>query len=150
MVARFLTGSPSLERLRDDMDRLFDRVFEDLPRAQAGWSPRSTFPSINVWEDDRNVFAEAELPGLSMEEIDVTVVGNELTVAGKRKDCAEEGVTYHRRERGCGPFNRVVHLPVDIEPEKVEARLRNGVLLITLPKAAAALPRKVEVRVAGD
>lgn len=146
MVARLFNGPHALGRLRDDMDRVFERMFEDLPRMQGGWVSPATFPAVNLWEDEKNLYAEAELPGLAMSDIDVSIVGNELTLKGQRKDGAGEGAAYHRRERGVGAFSRVFHLPVDIETGKVEANLRNGVLLIMLPKAAAARPRKVEVR----
>lgn len=146
MVARLFLGSDPLSRLRDDMDRLFDRALADIPTGLAGLVSPATFPAVNVWEDGNNVYAEAELPGVSMKDVEVSVVGNELTLKGERKGGASEGITYHRRERGAGAFSRVFHLPVDIEADRVEATMRDGVLLVTMPKAAAAKPRKVEVR----
>jgi HSP20 family protein len=128
------------------MDRLFERMFEDMPRYQREWSPASSFPAVNVWEDEKNLYAEAEIPGIRMEDLDVSVIENELILKGERKVTADEKATFHRRERGVGTFSRVFRLPVDIDADRVEATLRDGVLQITLPKAEAAKPRKVEVK----
>jgi HSP20 family protein len=78
------------------------------------------------------------------------VVGNELVIQGRRMDLDEEGVSYHRRERGVGEFKRVLRLPVEVDADKVEATLHDGVLLVKLPKAAAAKPRKIQVAASGQ
>ncbi len=133
--------------LRREMTRLFDDfcgqagVFDPF-----GLSDRGAFPSLNVWEEDDKLVVEAEVPGLKMDDLEILVSGNELTVRGQREAADQEGVCYHRRERGVGAFSRAVRLPVDIEAGKVEAQLSNGVLTIVLPKAEAARPRKVEVK----
>jgi HSP20 family protein len=138
-------GHP-VQQFRDEMGRLFDEFFTEVP----SWVPWDLggrgFPAVNVWEDEQNLYAEAELPGLTMSDVEVFAKGNELTIKGERKPVQEEGTAYHRRERGVGPFNRVLRLPVDIDADKVEAKLHDGVLTITLPKAEAARPRKIEVR----
>ena len=131
-------------RFRGDMDRLFDNFLEDFPAARP--FGRRTFPAINVWEEGDKLYAEAEVPGLSMDDLEVFVQGDELSVKGERKEVEAEGVTYHRRERGVGKFSRVLHLPVEIDADKVAATLRHGVLTITLPKAQAVLPGKIEVK----
>jgi HSP20 family protein len=107
---------------------------------------RRTFPALNLWEDEQNFYAEAELPGFKTGDVDVSVAGNTLTLQGERKAAEQEGLTYHRRERAFGTFSRVVELPFPVEAEKVKAALKDGVLTITLPKAEAAKPRKIEVR----
>lgn len=104
-----------------------------------------SFPALNIWEDASHLYAEAEVPGLSMENIEVLVEGNELTLKGRRGACNDENCTYHRRERGAGEFSRTVQLPVQIDADKVEAKLAEGVLTITLPKAEAAKARKIKV-----
>jgi HSP20 family protein len=90
--------------------------------------------------------AEAELPGVSMEDIEVMVVGNELTIRGQRRPRPADNVNFHRRERGTGEFSRTVTLPFDIDQNKVEAILKNGILTVVLPKAETAKPRKIKVR----
>jgi len=147
MLIRRQGEAHPLHRLRGDMDRLFN----DLYREVAGWTPFSwagtrTFPALNAWEDDQNLYVEAEIPGMKMDNIEVVVVNNELTIKGERPDAAREDISYHRRERGVGTFGRLVRLPIAIDADKVEAALTDGVLTITLPKAAAAKPRKIQVK----
>jgi len=128
-----------------------ERLFDAFTNEAAQWSPfgfglARTFPALNLWEDTDALYAEAEVPGLSMDDLEVSVMGNELSIRGERKDQPAEGVSYHRRERGVGGFSRVVRLPGDIDAGKVQANLRDGVLTITLPKAEATKPRKIQVR----
>lgn len=134
-----------LSRLREELDRAFGNVLDEVsdfvPFGRSGG-----FPAVNLWEDDRNLYAEAELPGMSLENVEVLVMGNELTLKGERRDNPPEGAAYHRRERGAGTFTRVVRLPIDVNAEGVEATLRDGVLTVTLPKTEKARPRKIQVK----
>lgn len=146
IVRRLNTMRPTI-RFQEEMDDLFGNFFG--PGRVAPWTSfgRSTFPVFNVWEDDENLYAEAELPGIALEDIDVQLHGHELTIKGQRKDAKEEeGVTFHRRERQCGEFCRVLQLPVEVDRDKVQASMRNGILSVTLPKGQAARPRKIEVK----
>ena len=139
-------GSFQLGRLRgEDMDRLFSDLFQPAPAAEAGSLWDQEEPPLNAWEDEGRFHVEVELPGFKLEDLEIFVVKNELTLRGERKDATENGRTFHRRERGTGPFARVVRLPAEVEAEKVEATLRDGVLTISLPKAAQAKPRKIQV-----
>ncbi len=145
MMALRINPTLPLRRIRTDIDRAFAGFFEDFdPRPAFGFHGRASFPALNMWEDEENLYAEAEVPGLKMEDIDVSVLGNELSIKGERKDASEEDMTYHRRERGVGAFSRVIHLPIDVDAESVQATLRDGVLKVTLPKAQSVLPRKIE------
>jgi HSP20 family protein len=152
MANRWLVsrGYP-VSRLRKEVDRAFGEVFGDFfgerpwLGGRLGLRERS-FPAVNVWEDEEKLQAEAEVPGLKMDAVEILVKGNELTIKGEREDVEQEGMTYHRRERGTGSFCGVVRLPVDVDADNVEARLENGVLTIILPKASSARPRKIEVR----
>ena len=146
MVCR-VNGAQPVMRLKDEMDRLLNNLVEGtLVSGPVPFLRRASFPAVNVWEDERNVFAEAELPGLRMEELEVLVSGQELTIKGRRTDELREGATYHRRERGIGEFSRSITLPIAVDAEKVQATLRDGVLLVTLPKAEAVLLRKIKVQ----
>lgn len=128
------------ELVRREMGELFDSVF-------SGHDGRGrAFPALNIWEEGDRLLTEAELPGMGMDDIELFVVGNELTIKGQRQPMAEEAANFHRRERVVGEFSRTVTLPVEIDADKVEASLKNGVLTITLPKAEAARPRKISVR----
>ncbi len=102
-------------------------------------------PAINVWEQDDALKVEMELPGVKGEQLDISVAGGELSVKVNAPDDAQEGVTYHRRERPVGSFSRIVRLPIEVNADRVEADLRDGVLTITLPKAESAKPRKINV-----
>ncbi len=134
----------ALSELQREMNRLFDGYG---PRLDGGvWTRTPAFPALNVWEDGDSLFAEAEIPGVSQSDLEVYAVGNELTIKGSRKPREGEDVTYHRRERGFGEFTRVITLPIDIDAEKVQASLKDGVLTVTLPKAEQAKPRKITVK----
>jgi HSP20 family protein len=126
----------------------FDRQLPNLWDSLSYVTPRVAghpFPALNVWEEGDNYFAEAEVPGLKNENLEISVVGNELTIQGSRGDESQDGGSYHRRERGVGEFTRVLQLPVDISTDGVTANLQGGVLTIKLPKSEAAKPRKIQV-----
>jgi HSP20 family protein len=126
------------------MDRLFGRWGIDLPEWQA---LSVSYPPMNLWEDDDFVYAEAELPGMKLPDLEITVAGdNQLTLKGKREPTAQEKVEWHRQERGFGSFERVLSLPTSVDPAKVEARLENGVLTIKMAKSTAAKPKKIIVK----
>ena len=140
MVLRSRRTLNPIQQLREEMDRLLTGSVGERVFAAGGRS----FPTINVWEENDTLYAEAEVPGLKSEHFEIDVVGNELTIKGQRP-AAEEGTKFHRRERGVGAFSRTVRLPVDINPDAVQATLRDGVLLITLPKSEAVKPRKIQI-----
>ena len=148
MFETFGGGPWTLGRLRDEMDRLFANVYEgNWPSALSGLATPGSFPAMNLWEREDALCAELEVPGLTLDDLDVLVVGNELTVKGSRKNGEpSEDSLYHRRERVTGSFSRSIRLPVDIDAGKVEAALKDGVLTVILPKAEAAKPRKVLVK----
>lgn len=141
MLVRRLNGNP-LDRLRHEMDHLFDSFLHQVPMERGS----RTFPALNIWDDESNCYVEAELPGFLMDDLELLVSGNELTVKGQRKDNVDEKAVFHRKERPVGRFSRVVQLPVDIDSDNVTAELARGILLITLPKAAEVRPKKIEVK----
>ncbi len=127
-----------------EMNRLFDARYQGV---NVGLRPRNlSFPKVNIWEDEDRFLVEAEIPGLTMNDIEVEVIGNELTIKGQQEADDEHERTCHRRERGTGAFNRLITLPVDVNPDKVGAVLKNGVLTITLPKHPETRPKRIEVR----
>lgn len=132
-----------------DLRREVDRLFEDFTRPFNGDMFRTggAFPALNVWEDADNVFAEAEMPGVKLENVEVGVVGNELSIKGTRGGQSEQkGRTFHRQERWTGEFSRFLTLPTAVNADRVEAVMKEGVLTITLPKAETAKPRRIEVK----
>jgi HSP20 family protein len=128
-----------------DLRRGVERLFESIPAYDVVTGARP-FPSLNVWEDGETLVAEAEVPGLTMKDIDVTVVGDELTIKGQRTPQDGAKPVYHRQERGTGAFSRTMTLPYEINADAVEATLRDGILTIRLPKSETARARKIAVK----
>jgi HSP20 family protein len=147
MVYRRTNGPWPVAQLRDEMDRLVSDFFgASRARAPQRWSAGAQgFPALNVWEEGDALYAEAEVPGMKSDQIDISVVERDLTIRGRRGEEPREGAAYHRQERGTGEFNRVLRLPVEVDAAKVEATLTDGVLLIKLPKAESAKPKKIQV-----
>ena len=124
--------------------RELDRLFGDLERAPAT-SPHNP-PHVSFAESGDALTLRAELPGVSEKEIDINVTANVLTIKAARKTEAPEGYTAHRRERPAFSFSQSYELPSRVDPERVQASLKQGVLTLTLPKAAAAQARRVSVQ----
>jgi HSP20 family protein len=133
-------GLPAFSNLRSEIDRLFNDF-------GAGQRMRP-FPPLNVWEDERTLYAEVELPGLKMDDLEIFVTGHELSIKGQRQPSAGDDHTYLRQERGAGEFTRFLSLPVEIDADRVEATLTDGVLSLKLPKAESVLARKIAVKTA--
>lgn len=135
----------AMDELRREMDRLFDNYnlgFLHRP------TRRAAFPALNVWDHAECVSVEAEIPGVKPEDLEVTAVGNELTLKGRRTPLEGQKLAYHRQERGVGEFTRVVTLPCEVNADKVEATIKDGVLRVELPKAAAARPKQIAIKTA--
>ena len=141
MVRWRTNGGYPFVQLRNEVDRLMGDIFGGASQTTPSGSARA-FPAVNVWEDGERLFAEAELPGVQSDDVDISVVGNELTIRGRRPAAATDGASFHRRERGAGEFSRTLRLPYDVDAGGVEATLRDGVLLLKLPKAASARPAR--------
>jgi HSP20 family protein len=143
MVFRYRNVFP-MYQLRDEMDRLLSGFFGQEPDGDpaARWGSQ---PAVNVWESEDSLMVEVEIPGVRKDEVDISVVGDELSLKVQRPDVAQDEVIYHRRERPVGSFTRVLRLPVEVDAEHVEAELADGVLTISLPKAPSAKPRKINV-----
>ena len=134
---------PGLGHSTEEVERLFSEFFGVAPRGLWG----EAAPALNLWEDDSNLYVETELPGYKLGELEIVVQKNELSLKGERKTEEIKDVRFHRRERGMASFARVIRLPAEVESDKVQAALRDGVLTITLPKAEEAKPRKIQVHV---
>lgn len=151
MLYRRLFNLPTW-RLRSPVDewaqmrRQMDRLFED---ARAPYQPAraGVFPLINLTEDGNNYYVRAELPGVKAGELDIQATANNIAITGERKIASEDqGARYHRREREAGKFSRMIGLPGEINPEKVEAKLENGILTVVVAKAEAAKPKQITVK----
>ena len=129
-------------RLEGEMDQLFGRsAFPAGIRAVR----RGTFPPINVGSTPDRVDVYLFAAGLDPKAIDISIQQNLLAVAGNRRVEVKEGADYYRRERFDGDFRRVITLPDDVDPDKVDARYRDGVLQITVQRRESARPRQITV-----
>ncbi|MCF8070661.1 MAG: Hsp20/alpha crystallin family protein [Desulfobacterales bacterium] len=135
----------------DELNRM-RRFLDHLTQGSAYSSPfrslsqSGVFPSINMTEDVDNYFIRAELPGIKAGNLDIQVEGKVLKLSGERKFSEEdENVQYHRREREAGTFSRAFTLPGDVNVDKVDAKMSNGILTITVPKAEAAKPKQITI-----
>jgi HSP20 family protein len=143
LTTLFPTQFNAFDQLSRQMDRLWDTVMTQVPAAGAG---SGVWPAVNVWRDDRHVFAEAELPGFSMDAVEVLATEDSLTIRGRRNASVPENATPIRTERTATQFERTIHLPVEIDADSVQASLSHGVLTITMPIAPEARPRQIPVK----
>lgn len=143
-------GGRSLYPLRREMDRLFDEFFRDWESDLGDDEGRALRPALNVSESDDTIEATMELPGLSEDDIDITLGSDGLTITGEKKGEEEErGKNYFRRERNYGYFRRTIPLPPDaVDADNVEAKFDKGVLSITMPKkeTAKVQAKRIEVK----
>jgi len=125
------------------MRQQLEQMFDDTPgqRASAG-----VYPLINLTEDRNNYYVRAELPGVKAEALDIQATANNIAISGERKIAAEGDARYHRREREAGSFSRMIGLPGDINSNKVDAKLENGVLTVVIAKAEAAKPKQITIK----
>jgi HSP20 family protein len=140
---------PSLNRwanLRDDLDTLLELPFltSGARRAQlfSGWTP-----ALDLYQNNDNVVAVVELPGMRKEDIEISLHDGMLTIGGERKAETGEGDTAARTERLSGKFRRSITLPTRVDANKVNATYKDGILTVTLPKAEEAKPKQIQVNV---
>ena len=133
----------------EEMERLFEEwPLRWHPRTRHGRAVREWAPRLDMFHREDRVVVKVELPGVDREDIDISVIGDVVTIKGERK--AEEEVKdedYYCCERYRGSFYRTIQLPGDVDTEKIEANYENGVLEITLPKMPEATPKQISVSV---
>lgn len=141
------TMEPDFAQLHRDMNRLVDAFFRGGVMDDGSYG---TFwgPAVDIVEQDDAYIVEAELPGLTKNDVKISIEGNILTIRGeKRQEKKSEERNYHRTERVYGSFTRSFTLPSSVKTDKIEAHYQNGVLTITLPKVEEAKPKAIEVNV---
>lgn len=127
------------------IENRMDDLFGDLATLKPWLTWR---PSIDISEDDKKIMVRAELPGIDPKDIILTIEDHHMSLKGEKKsEKKEEGENDHWTERFYGSFSRTFHLPENIERKKIKARLKNGVLEVTLPKRAEAKAKKIPVQV---
>jgi len=139
-----LVPAPFMANPINRLDSLFERVFGD-----DGGFLSQVWPTLPLamWEDDDHIYIEAEVPGVSENDVEVTFHNGMLFIRGERKP--QEGRTYLYNGQSFGRFERVVRLPEAVNTDKVEATLTNGLLCIALPKSPEAKPKKITLKSGG-
>lgn len=133
-----------LDRMRREMDRIWDNITRDrYPSTfEQDW-----VPSLDLSDTGDSLVAELEVPGMDSKDIDISITGNVLTVSGEKKRKREEKEhNYHLVERSYGKFVRSVRLPSTVDPDRVEASYKDGILTITMDKVEQAKTKKIEVK----
>lgn len=148
-IWRGRNGLDGLARLRDEMDRSFDRLFSEPlgaiePRAlrAEGW-----MPAIDVSESDGEVLIRAEAPGIAAKDLEISVSGRALLISGKKEETTEKkDENFYHCERRFGSFRRVIDLPETADTDKITAEADNGVVTVRVAKKPGAKPKQVEIK----
>ncbi|MFI4910641.1 MAG: Hsp20/alpha crystallin family protein [Sedimentisphaeraceae bacterium JB056] len=144
MLALRNNNNRSMSRWGDDFDRLFGRFMRGLDTFD---DARRFAPAIDIEERDNQFEVLAELPGVGMKDIDITVNNNTLSISGEKKETTEKKEDkYNYTERYYGSFRRDLTLPENIDVDNISAEMSNGVLKVILPKTEKATPRKIDVK----
>ncbi|MDR2461402.1 MAG: Hsp20/alpha crystallin family protein [Deltaproteobacteria bacterium] len=132
-------------RMRNQMDKLWKAAVGKVERFKDGYA--GVFPLINIHETDDNITLTAELPGVKVEDLELSIKSDTLSLKGEKKvDERPAEANFFRQERIFGSFRRSITLPAKIDPDKAEAKLKNGIIIITLPKAAEAKAHQVSIK----
>lgn len=143
-------GNPfgELEKIQDEMNKLFNfslarRPYKGLDLLEGAWSP-----AVDVYDSKDNIIVKADIPGMKKDEISVSVQGNILVIRGEKKhENKTKTGNFIRTERFYGGFNRAISLPAEIDPAKVSANYKEGVLELTLPKREDSKPKQIAIDV---
>ena len=140
--------------MQSEMNRMFDEVFGSLSRGgrrQQGDEPTRWAPVLDVLQEDGDIVVQAELPGVKLDDVDITLHDGVLTISGERKaEAQREGSSYYVRERRYGSFRRSMTLPQGVDESRIRARFDGGVLEVRVSGAAAVQePRRIQIE-AGD
>jgi HSP20 family protein len=143
----------TLESLRRELDRVFDETgMRNEPFFRTAFLPGRAarrYPLINLYEDKDALYLEALAPGVDPSTLDLHVVGNTLSITGEKRRVAGDirPEAFHRSERATGKFVRHIQLPVEVDEGKVRADYKDGLIIVTLPKAEKAKPKQIAVQV---
>ena len=132
-----------LWRLQQEVDELFGSWSSPLGIRSL---PRGTFPAINVGQTPERVDIYLFAPGIDPRSLDISIQQHLLTVSGKREIRVQEDATYYRQERFSGEFRRVISLPDDVDPERVQAKYVEGIVQIGVQRRESARPRQIEIQ----
>lgn len=140
-------STPTLARMRDEMERAFDRFVRDPFDLVVHPEQRTWMPALDVTDTETEIIVRAEIPGMTAKEVNVAITGNRLTLSGEKVEKNEEkDECCYISERRFGSFFRVIELPEGIDPEKVTADQTDGVLTVKIGKVKAAKPKHIPVK----
>jgi HSP20 family protein len=108
--------------------------------------PHGAFPALNIGQTPEKVDVYLFAPGIDPKSLQISIQQNLLTISGERRVAVNESATYYRRERFDGAFQRAITLPEDVNPERIEARYRDGIVHISIQRHEAARPRQIEIQ----
>ncbi len=127
--------------LQEEMDRTFNTSFFD-----SSTSSKGVYPAVNIFEKDGEIVLVAELPGVKKEDLIIEVKGNTVRLAGERNIEYGKNVSYHRAERNSSKFDRTLRLPINIEADKVKAEYKDGLIVLSLPRAEIDKPKQITIQ----
>ena len=132
----------------DELRRRMERIWDDYGNAPSddGIYASSAWPKVNIFDTGESLVFRADVPGVSDKDFTITLTPDGLTLSGERKTAAPEGYSVQRQERPAAKFSRSWTLPYKVDAEKTSATLKDGVLTLTVAKAAEAQPRQITVR----
>lgn len=134
-----------IDRLFSAMDLLRSKNFDRSYGEGSGWRVVGGFPQTNMYDSGDSFQVIAEVPGIKKEDLNIRIQGNYLELSGTRKSDAPEGYETHRAERNASTFSRSFTLAADVDADKIEAVLKDGLLTLVLPKAESAKPRQITI-----
>ena len=143
-----------METLRREIDRAFEGFgIGQGPSHRVAFLPARgprRYPMVNLLEDKDHLYIEALTPGVEPQSLNLSVMQNRLTLSGEKSRTPGEikPEAFHRNERASGKFVRTIDLPVEVDEARIQAEYKNGLLMITLPKAEKARPKQINVGVA--
>jgi HSP20 family protein len=137
-------------RFADPFDALLDLQRAMEARLESGWledftTSRGPFPPINVFQQGDDILAIIELPGIDKSDLQIQAKENTIRISGRKSVDYPEGVSVHRRERDSGEFDRTLSLPVQLDPDRIKAEYRDGILALFLPRAERDKPRTITI-----
>jgi len=139
-----------LMNVQQDVDRLVDQFFGRTPLGVYDIDGGIWSPPVDITEDDENVFVAVEVPGMTKEDVKITLQDNVLTIRGEKKqEMEKKDANYHRLERSYGSFTRSFSLPTGVVPDKIKAQYQDGLLKISLPKAEQVKPKEIPIAMEG-
>ena len=126
-----------------DFERDMDTLFRSALSNPRFTNRHTSYPLINISEDGANIYVRCELPGVELADLEITLLDTSLSIKGERKTRVGK---YYRQERASGVFQRVISLNSPVERDSIEAKLKNGLLEVVLPKAEEVRPRKIAIQ----